>query len=151
VPSTNYWDLIEPYWDELPTDADPEPFLIAYGSLPVAVRHLLCAHWLQSEVCNGGFYQLFFNSTGILAPEAVDGFDAVGMPQTALLVKRAIALFGHAYPRDRVARIEFLEAAEGPGSLAEGVAALDEPFFKLIEKENGGWVAAADTYALGAG
>lgn len=115
---------------------------------PLAVQHLYSAHWCQSEVCNGGLHQFFSNSTGILAPEAVIGFAAMGMPKLAVCVQQAMQFFGDSYPRDYDLRNEALEAY----SLAHPdewnpFVADDELFYGLLEIEAGGWEQAADTYA----
>lgn len=63
--------------------------------------------WLADvEVCNGGFYQLFSNYSGMIVPEAVDGFNLLGWPEMASCVVSAVHFgFGDgelaSYPRDR--------------------------------------------------
>lgn len=82
----------------------PEAFLRRFTEIPEHSGHLLAAHWCSSEVYNGGFHQFFCNDTGVLAPEAVAGFEAVGMPRTAAVVAEAMARVGDPYPRDRERR-----------------------------------------------
>lgn len=60
---------------------------------------MFAGHFCQSEVCSGGFEQLFWNPTGVLAPEAVEGFREIGLPQLAALIESAIDLLGPPYPR----------------------------------------------------
>ena len=102
---------------------------------------LFAAHFAQSEICNGGFNQLFWNSTGVLAPEAVEGFQVIGMPETAEILSRAMRLLGENYPRERGERQNILAVLH-----KEKFNELDEKFFVLIEAENGGFTLAADRF-----
>lgn len=94
---------------------------------------LFAAHSCQSEVCNGGFQQFFGNSTGVLAPEAVEGFREIGQSQIAALIERAMSLIGTPYPRDREERQARLTQIS-----RSSLDALDEMFYSLIESEAGG-------------
>ena len=137
-----YWQLIEPIWNEVNIYDGPEVFLDSYSRIASEVAALYAAHFCQSEVCNGGFRQFFSNSTGVLAPEAVQGFHAIGQNRIADLVERAMLAFGSPYIRDRERRHEILENLP-----ARSFDSLDEEFFSLIEKEAGGFEAAAEPYA----
>jgi hypothetical protein len=64
-----YWTMIEPHWKRVTIYEGGDPFLREYARTPETARNLLSAHWCQSEVCNGGLHQFFFNPTGVLAPE----------------------------------------------------------------------------------
>src|ERR1700761_4692265 len=50
-------------------------------SRPIGLLH--AAYWCQSEVFNGGLRQFLWNSAGMMGPEAVEGFVAIGQPMTA--------------------------------------------------------------------
>ena len=121
----------------------------------MASRHLLASHWLQSEVLNGGFAQFCSNSTGVLAPEARDGFKAIGMPQVAALVDQYLIFWDGEYPRDRSERLDLWEklCAQRYGvnkygeSLSDGFDELDVSFSKLVTTENGGFKKSASAYA----
>ena len=60
---------------------------------------ILAVHWTMSEVVNGGLEQYFSNSTGILAPEAVLGFQRIGKSELAAALQKAMALLGEPYCR----------------------------------------------------
>ncbi len=106
----DYWNHIEPFWDSINIYDGVEEFLQGFMETPEHAAHLFALHWCASEVCNGGFHQFFFNSTGVLAPEAVAGLKAIGMPQTANVVAEAMASFGEPFPRDREERQDALDA-----------------------------------------
>src|SRR5918993_2935654 len=103
-----YWSVVEPYWDDCPTD-DPDAYLAYYKDMPQVARDLLTSHWVVSEVCNGGFLQLFSNPTGVLVPEAIRGFQTLGLVALAEASVEAASFFGDAYPREQMLRIEALE------------------------------------------
>jgi hypothetical protein len=50
---------------------------------------LYAAHWCISNVDNGGLLQFFWNSTGILAPEAREGFTIAGLKDLARVLEEA--------------------------------------------------------------
>lgn len=132
----NYWDLVAPYWDEVSIYDGAEKFAQEFAALPLASQHLFATHWTQSEVQNGGLGQFFDNSTGVLAPEAVEGFRALGMPQTAAALVETMNQFGDPYPRERDAR-----EAVTPST------PLENRFAELLETEAGGFWDAADRFA----
>lgn len=132
------WSIVEAAWETIDIYHGPEVFRHSFESAPRASGLMFAAHFCQSEICNGGFSQFFWNSTGILAPEAVEGFREIGQVEIAALVESAMNLVGTPYPRDRQERQERLsQVPEG------ALDALDQKFFHLIESEAGGFEAAA--------
>jgi uncharacterized protein DUF4375 len=148
-----YWDLVYPIWDAVSIYNGPDVFLQQYAASPETARVLFAAHWCQSEICNGGFDQFFSNDTGVLAPEGVEAFRKIGMPQIAALIEQAMSALGPAYPRDRGEREDAIDTAwDACGNRESGpFGHLDELFFVLIETENDGFRAAADAYAASNG
>ena len=89
--SDAYLEALEPYWDRISIDDGSETFLSQFAEAPRFIRTIFAAHWCQAEVCNGGFHQFFKNSSGVLAPEAVEAFRSLGMPLVAQVVANAMA------------------------------------------------------------
>lgn len=114
-PGPTAWEVIEPHCEAVSIYDGPIVFLDGFERLPEPARHLLAVWWCDAEVCNGGFHQFFSNSTGVLAPEAAEGFRVVGLAECADLVEAAMAKFDEPYPRDRVARRAALETLKRPG------------------------------------
>jgi hypothetical protein len=137
-----YWHIVEPVWDAINIYDGPQVFAQTFRSASRASGLLFAAHFCQSEVCNGGFQQFFGNTTGVLAPEAVEGFREIGQSQIAALIEKAISLIGTPYPRDREERQTRLTQIS-----RSSLDALDDMFYSLIESEAGGFEAAADRYA----
>jgi hypothetical protein len=146
-----YWRHVEPIWNAISIYDGPDVFLRQFSRVPEHAGHLFAVHWCISEVCNGGFHQFFSNSTGVLAPEAVAGFRAVGMPETAALVDQAMARLPTPYPRDREDREDALDALDSEDLDEEDdwespFDDLDGRFYELYPTENGGW-EGIDGYA----
>lgn len=58
--------------------------------------------WTQSEVNNGGFHQYFWNATGILADEALEGFRRIGAEKFADVLEAAMSIIEQeAKPADK--------------------------------------------------
>ena len=145
-PGEAYWQVLSPYWEQVDIYSGGDVFLRTFANVPEPAGHLLALHWCQSEVCNGGFHQFFGNPTGVLAPEAAQGFRAIGMSAIAEILERAMAVFGTPYPRAQETRRQFLSSI--PGKTREEwdpFIALDDAFYEAI----GDHVLddAADAYA----
>ncbi len=69
--------------------------------------------WTTSEVCNGGFHQYFYNSTGVLCCEASAGCRLIGADDLAAIIEAACDRFPDGTDLgDREARIEALEGED---------------------------------------
>jgi hypothetical protein len=142
----SYWSLVEPFWLPLNRSWDDghEAFLRLHRTVAREVGHLYAAHWCQSEVCNGGLYQFFFNTTGLLAPEAAEGFRAIGLTEWAGTLAQAMAFFGSPYPRERAERQKRLPGwRDSPRETWDPFSDLDERCDEWSDR----WDEAADAYA----
>jgi len=145
-PGQLYWSVVEPIWDEIEIYLGPEEFGRTFASVSRPAGLLFAAHFCQSEVCNGGFNQFFSNSTGVLAPEAIEGFKAIGQDFVAEVIQEACSLLGEPFPRERWLRQTKLGAVD-----SEVLDSLNQRFYGIIRSENGGFDAAADNYAARVG
>ena len=142
----SYWELVEPYWEAVDIYGDPDEFLATYSLVPRPNALLLAAHWCQSEVCNGGFHQFFTNSTGVLAPEALEGFETIGRSDLAKLLREAMAYFGPSFPRDQESRCVALEKLQGDRREDwDPFFGNDNAFYECLARET--FETAADRYA----
>jgi hypothetical protein len=146
--SNGYWRCVEPIWDSVSIYDGGEIFLRGFGEVSEKQRVLFAAHWAQSEIMNGGLGQFFTNDTGVLAPEAVEAFQALGMPKCALLLSEAMTFFGERYPRERLVRQDAFERFhEEFGADGIPLREYEDAMATEIEEENGGFWVAADKYA----
>ena len=144
-----YWEKVEPYWQDLPTD-DRAAYLRYLDRMPVSARVLLTTHWVYSEVCNGGLHQLFTNSTGVVVPEAIAGFRSMALPELAAIVTEAARFFGEPFPRDQAGRIEALERYDDTDSGDwNPFVELDDRFYAALgpDDDEDAYVSAANRYA----
>jgi hypothetical protein len=158
----SYEELIDPLFGTVETAGSVDDYFDSIGKLERPLVLLFACHLVVAEVNNGGFSQLFFNSTGILVPEATEGLAAIGMLQLAAIVEEAARLFGAPYPRHwERRREELMKAAgeiqeddDGRACTADRVierdllfSSLSTLFFELENIENGGFEQAATGYA----
>jgi len=147
--SDAYFEALEPYWDRISIYDGPETFLRQFAEAPRFVQTIFAAHVCQAEVCNGGFHQFFKNSSGVLAPEAVEAFRSLGMPHVAEVVATAMSLLGDEFPRDREERwLKLSQFASSRADEQEPFDAEEREFYRLIETETGGFERSADQLAL---
>lgn len=141
-----YWQVIEQFWESISIYDDPGTFSHQFSKVEPHVGHLFAAHWLYSEVCNGGFHQFFTNPTGVLAPEAAAGFRAIRLEDCAATIEEAIQFFGSSYPRGQDKRVEALNGVSGSTREEwDPFFRLDDGFYELVEADR--FLKAADEYA----
>jgi hypothetical protein len=104
-----YWWALEPFWDSIELGGTAKQFRGSFGKTPEHVQHLFAAHWAAREVMNGSLVQFFFNSSSMLAPEAVSALRAIGFQQSAQALDDAIRALGPSYPRNRPRRLQIIE------------------------------------------
>lgn len=115
--------------------------------MPSAISNVICVELLNWQVLNGGFRQYFWNSYGITAQGAIQGFRAMGLEMHAELTRQACVLLGGRFPEERSARMEILGEAGGSGI---DFNALDNAFYALEENERESSEAVLDAYATAA-
>lgn len=147
-PGSAAWRLVEPYVEQVSIYDGPAKFLSGIATLPKAAQHLYAVWWCDSEICNGGLHQFFSNSTGVLAPEAVEGYRAVNLLECADLVLAAIDKFGPSFPRERVERKAALQSLKLPGKARKEW----DPFYDLdvryyAARDRAGYDNVIDTFA----
>lgn len=121
------WLAIERIFTELRTPYDPDDRL--YDLTP-GQRAVYALDWIRKEVSNGGFDQLFGNSTGFLTPEAIQGAAYIGATDYEDVLRRAAAIFPNGeVPRDQDERTDLIDFDEHGHLLEE----LDEEFFALLD------------------
>ena len=168
----SYWEVVEPLFSIIDFGNGPDAFAKSIAPIQRSSVILFSAHMCLAEVHNGGFLQLFWNNTGVLAPEGIEGFATIGMPRMAEILSDAARPLGTPYPRDRNDRWDAMLAASGysnselarifkkykdePKGLyvafAEATKHLrfeksDKLFWESAKTENGGFQEAATRFA----
>ena len=145
APGLRAGDAVADVWDRVSIYDGGEKFLSDLAAIPEAKRHLLVAFWCDREVTNGGFLQLFWNSTGVLVPEAPAAYRALGSDSAASLFEAALSHFATPYPRDRGTRQATFALKPGQTFPSRGqFDSLDSAYYSLFPKHEFG--LAVDAY-----
>jgi hypothetical protein len=70
----------------------------------------LALHWYRTEVDNGGHDQFYFNSMGIVWPDALTAFEAIGVPKGSEILRESAQRLGASPSRERKERQRQLDA-----------------------------------------
>jgi|CXWL01.1.fsa_nt_gi hypothetical protein len=100
----SYWNDISEAFGEISIYDGASVLAKDLKKFPSHIGDLLAAHWFLSEMQNGGIAQFFLNSSGILAPEAADGFARMGLSPISDTLRKSMSRLGVEYPRDKAAR-----------------------------------------------
>ncbi|MGX7073739.1 DMP19 family protein [Falseniella ignava] len=106
------WDIINPVYDIVNIYGSYKDYLDSANIFTLEQRYLLAIIWYYIEVNNGGHYQFFDNSTGIVWEDALNGFKLFGMNEFASNFENVIEYFGGTIPFDREERWELLQKME---------------------------------------
>lgn len=123
----NSWVVIHPVWWSASIYDGPGIYDQQFSSFSDAQRHVFAIHWYVHEVENGGHKQFYSNSTGIVWPDARDGFEAIGLPRGATISANRL---GGNPSRDRLERWDQMEQ-ESPD-----FGDCDDALYSLLEKVN---------------
>lgn len=121
---------IEPVWWTADIYHSPAEYESSLAAFTRAQRLFSAIHWYWSEVNNGGHYQFYDNSTGIVWRDALAGFELLGLHDFAFVLQESAGRLGGQPPLDREERLTLLER------LAPEFDDLDERFYTLVEKMN---------------
>jgi hypothetical protein len=108
-------------------------------------ERIVASTWVvYNEIYNGGFWQLYGNSTGMWAPESVDGFQRIGLPEISALVEKSLAVFP-----DRKTAVSLTQRRKFLKSALEEVRFqhLEREFGKLEARFMPNWVRYARDHA----
>ncbi|MFO1004250.1 MAG: DUF4375 domain-containing protein [Planctomycetaceae bacterium] len=138
IPFYDRWIRIHDPWAlECWTDNGYDPSL---SKVPPDAHMIPSVMYGKSDIDNGGLHQFFANGTGVMAPEMQQWCERAGLPQTAEVLREAIAVFGDEFPRSQEARQGFLmeyakaNEAKGGRNSWNPFAELDDRFYKSTEQ-----------------
>ena len=106
------WDIIKPVYETVNIYNTYEDYLDSAKIFTLEQRYLLAIIWYFIEVNNGGHYQFFDNSTGIVWEDTLKGFELFGMKEHASNFKNLLAYFGGTISFVREERTELLTQME---------------------------------------
>ena len=106
------WDIIKPVYETVNIYNTYKDYLDSAKIFTLEQRYLLAIIWYFIEVNNGGHYQFFDNSTGIVWKDTLKGFELFGMKEHAANFKNLLAYFGGTISFVREERSELLAQME---------------------------------------
>src|SRR5262245_7114355 len=78
-------EVIDPVWWTANIYDSPDAYDVSLQQFSKAQRLVFAMLWYQAEVNNGGHHQFYFNSTGIVWRDALEGFQASSLPEVAAI------------------------------------------------------------------
>lgn len=110
--SDNSWDLCEPMFKAIIFYESYEQYLESTEGFTLEQRYLNAILGYFGEVYNGGHHQFFYNSTGMMWEDALNGFQLFGMQHFANNLQKVVEYFGGKISFDRKERWELLNELE---------------------------------------
>lgn len=124
-----YPGIYTPYYETFDFYNGRDVWLKSIREIPIKAVHLFSLHFLHLEVYNGGFWQYFYNSTSTSYPEAVQGYEAIGMPEVAVVINSAANQLGNPFPFEKENR----EKIVGPPDKRMDFSEFDSRFYELAD------------------
>lgn len=90
----NPMDVIEPVWWLASIYDGPGTYESSLAPFTSSQRLVWAMLWYQAEVNNGGHHQFYYNPTGIVWRDALDGFEAIGAPEAAAILQESADRLG---------------------------------------------------------
>jgi hypothetical protein len=125
IDNQGYFEVIEPAWWIINIYDGVDAYRESMKNLSKGQIHLVTTIWHVSEVCNGGHCQFYTNSTGIVWPEALAGYRAIGLDELADILQEGADRFGGHLSLDRTERENQLDAGD------DDLDDLDNRFFEI--------------------
>lgn len=122
--------VIDPLWWSVNIYESKKVYEEGLKSYSIYQRYVFAIMWYMGEVMNGGHYQFYSNSTGIVWEDVIKGFDLIGLEVAKAITEESIQRFGMKPSYDRTERERLLD------SLDEDFEDLDKRFYELDRKIN---------------
>lgn len=119
--------VVEPLYWSVDIYNGPAEYERTLAQFSRAQRQLFAIHWYRCEVNNGGHDQFYFNSTGIVWRDALEGLRAAGLHAFAEVLLESANRLGGDPPLDREPRQDAMDEWE------PSFDDLDRRFYRLEE------------------
>ncbi len=116
--------ILDPIWWHTNMYGSRAEYVASQAGFTNAQRLIYAVFWYFDETGNGGHDQFFFNSTGVLWPEALAGLEALSLQDGANILRGATRRLGGGAALERVQRQAQLDQMDtGFDDLDEQLAA----------------------------
>ncbi len=102
-------DVIDPVWWTANIYDDEAAYNKSLAPFTREQRLVFAIAWYEAEVNNGGHDQFYFNSTGIVWKDALEGLREIGLSEAAAILEESAKRIGGNPSLDRSARQEQLD------------------------------------------
>jgi hypothetical protein len=117
--------VIEPLWWTVSIYESKEKYEKDLEPFSRQQRAVFAMMWYMAEVFNGGHYQFYSNSTGIVWEDAMEGFELIGLMEGKEIIEESVNRFGNKPSFDREEREKALD------QLNDDFDDLDSRFYRL--------------------
>ncbi|OOH92450.1 hypothetical protein BMT54_00425 [Pasteurellaceae bacterium 15-036681] len=124
VEKNSFFNIVEPMWGTISIYDGYEKYLQSAQTFTLEQRYLFAITWYFAEVSNGGHHQFFYNSTGVVWEDTLNGFKYFGMNEYADNFQKVVDYCGGTISFDREERYRMLEI------LGEN----EEEFYKFLDE-----------------
>ena len=130
IDGDDYFAVIEPVFLAVSIYDGPERYEEDLANFSAEQRLVLAYHWYLSEVNNGGHDQFYYNSTGIVWPDALKAFREIGHSEVVAIINASVSRLGGTPSLNREERLDQLEQLE------PDFEDLDQELFTLEERSD---------------
>ena len=109
IKSNDEFKAIEPVWWSVSIYDGEDQYNRDLEQFTIQQRYVFAIYWYTAEVCNGGHDQFYFNSTGIVWEDAMNGFQAINAHENYSIIKESANVLGGSPNKDREKRQTELE------------------------------------------
>ena len=124
------WTINEPMYWTINIYGSYDDYIESAKSFTVEQRYLNAISWYFAEVNNGGHHQFFYNSTGIVWEDALEGLRLFKMDELADNLQSVIDYFGGSVPFDREERWNILKDWENEDELFDFLDKKDDVVYE---------------------
>lgn len=129
-------NIIKPVWFSVSIYDSWERYDSELSGFSMPQRYVFAIQWYLGETYNGGHDQFFFNSTGIVWRDALEGFRTIGLTECVDILSEAVKRMGGEPPFDREERWAVMDELEPDfGDIDSRLYAIDEQYMygKLMD------------------
>lgn len=108
----DYYTIFEPMEKKVKLDGSYEEYENSLRNFTESQRLIFAVCQYLMEVYNGGHDQFFYNSSGIMWKDVLDGLKLIGYKEGYKNYNNVIKCFNDEIPYDRLKRQKFLETKE---------------------------------------
>jgi len=129
IMSGDPYSIIDPLWWEVRIYDGEKKYNEDLSRFTLPQRYVFAIQCYMAEVNNGGHWQFYYNSTGLVYPDVLRGFQEIGHQQAYDILNETIALAGGEFSLDRSRRVRQLDRLSD--SQNDAMEALDMAFFEI--------------------